>query len=98
MGDSDDGSSSDEAGAYMTAAEKLSLSLTPHNYETPALNDEASGVLVQERGEGTGAKENKKEGQPQVTMRESPTTPTLPGGGGGESNIEESSQVLSLAM
>ena len=94
MADSDDGSSSDEAGAYMTAAENLSLPLTPHNYETPALNDEASDVLVQERGEGTGAKENGKE----VTMRESPTTPTLPVGGCGESNIEESLQVLSLVM
>ena len=98
MGDSDDGSSSDEAGAYMSAAEELSLSPTPNNYGTPALNDEASGDLVQERGEVEEVKKNKKEGQPQVTIRESPTASTLPGGCGGESNIEESSQVLSLAM
>ena len=54
MNDSD--SSSDEEGAYMSAAEELSLSPTPHNYETP-LNSEISGDSMEERGEVKGATE-----------------------------------------
>ena len=57
MSDSKGGSSSDEEGAYMSAAEELSLSPTPHNYETPALNNEASGDLEEERGDSKRAKE-----------------------------------------
>ena len=55
MSDSEDGSS-DEEGAYLSAAEELSLSPTPHNYETP-LNSEISGDSMEERREVKGATE-----------------------------------------
>ena len=55
MSDSE-GGSSDEEGAYLSAAEELSLSPTPHNYETP-LNSEISGDSMEERGEVKGATE-----------------------------------------
>ena len=50
MGDSGSSSSSSDEDAYMSAAEELSLSPTPHDFETPdnhsngELADEGAGV------------------------------------------------------
>ena len=57
----DSGSSSDEDN-YMSAAEELSLSPTPHYYETPALNAELNGGdLMDEKGDGKGEIENRND-------------------------------------
>ena len=58
--------SSDEEGAYMSAAGELSLSPSPHNYETP-LNSEISGDSMEERGEVKGETEN----DPEESLEES---------------------------
>ena len=54
MNDSD---SSSEEDAFMSAAEELSLSPTPHNYETPTMNSETSGDLKEEIEESKEEKE-----------------------------------------
>ena len=82
MNDSD--SSSDEEGAYMSAAGELSLSPSPHNYETP-LNSEISGDSEEERGEVKGATENDPEESLEDKSDEDPATaPSDLGGDGGE--------------
>ena len=76
--------SSDEEGAYMSAAGELSLSPSPHNYETP-LNSEISGDSVEERGEVKGATENDPEESLEDKSDEDPATaPSDLGGDGGE--------------
>ena len=67
MSDSE-GGSSDEEGAYMSAAEELSLSPTPHNYETP-LNSEISGDSIEERGEGEEVEEEDDESEEKLEER-----------------------------
>ena len=76
--------SSDEEGAYMSAAGELSLSPSPHNYETP-LNSEISGDSEEERGEVKGATENDPEESLEDKSDEDPATaPSDLGGDGGE--------------
>ena len=82
MSDSE-GGSSDEEGAYMSAAEELSLSPTPHNYETP-LNSEISGDSMEERGEVKGATE--KDNNPEESDEEPAAAPSDLGGDGGEAD------------
>ena len=82
MSDSEDGSS-DEEGAYLSAAEELSLSPTPHNYETP-LNSEISGDSMEERGEVKGATE--KDNNPEESDEEPAAAPSDLGGDGGEAD------------
>ena len=68
-----------------SAAEELSLSPAPHNYETP-LNSEISGDSMEERGEVKGATE--KDNNPE----ESDEDPAADLGDGGEADSVQSAR------